>query len=304
MICPDCDDGRDFASNTALASHRRFKHPPEGTTPPAPFGRRAKVDNDGEPVVVPDAVIEPRHAVDEIDEPSPRKPKFMDRLKSRRGRGRSGGPSVAPATGERAPKRPKGRRVPLDGDISDIWAFAGRRLENTLHYPTGRMLQYQAPAAGVILDRAVAGTLPDRLFFQPIAKNRDKYEDTGFLIAGPLLTFSITTTMQRMQAAIDVGDKDEYDTLTQKLEVQREMFTWVTSMMLPRLAVGAKLAREKKEKEAAVIAEAFPDLGGDDPIAAFADMCFAPPPTWNEERFNGEADRGPVPPDREGAVPY
>lgn len=311
MICPDCTDGREFAGNAALAAHRRFKHPPEGTEPPAPFGRRAKVDDDGEPVITATEVIEPRHAADsEIDEPAPRKPKLMDRLRSRnssrRSRGRSGGsPASAPVPGERPPKR-KGvmrGRVPLDADISDIWAFAGRRLEGTPHYPTGRMLQYQAPAAGLIIDKAVKGTLPDRLFFQPIARNRSKYEDAGFLLAGPFLTFSITSTMQRMQSAIEAGDKDLYDELAHKLTMQQEAFTWVVSMMLPKLAVGAKMAREKKEKELAVISEAFPDLGADDPIAAFADMCFAPPPQWTGEKFNGKPDRDFVSPDREGAVP-
>lgn len=290
--------------------HHLYKE--HGIGEPQARGRRTKVDDIGEPVVTPTEVIAPRHAVlevDEVDEPSPRKPKLLDRWRSRRGRGRSGS-HPAPAPGERAPKRPKGRRVPLDSDISDIWAFAGRRLENTPHYATGRMLQYQAPAAGGILDRAIAGTLPDRLLFQPIAKNRDKYEDAAFLLAGPFLTFSITTTMQRMQTAIEAGDKEQYDNLSAKLEVQREAFDWMAEQMLPRLAAGVKVAREKKAKEKAAISEAFPDLGDDDPIAAFGDMCFAPP-GWvdqpqedNGVTFNGKSGEGSVPPRREGAVPF
>lgn len=307
-ICPECDEEM-YAMH--LPGHLFREH---GIGEQPGSGRRAKKDEDGQPVVVPTETIEPRHAADVPretsdlpDEPAPRKPKLMDRLRSRRGRGRSGGgPTSAPVPGERAPKRRAAMRgrVPLDADISDVWAFAGRRLENTPHYPTGRMLQYQAPAAGVILDKAVKGTLPDRLLFQPLARNRDKYEDTAFLLAGPFLTFSITSTMQRMEAAVVAGDKEEYDSLAQKLEMQKEAFTWVVSMMLPRLAVGAKMAREKKAKEAAAIADAFPDLGIEDPIAAFADMCFAPPPSWNEERFNGKPDEGSAAPSPEGAVPF
>ena len=273
---------------------------------------RVKKDEAGEPVVAPAEVIEPRHAAPDLDlpdEPSPRKPRFMDRLRSRRDRGRPGGPKASPVPGERAPKRPRGRRVPLDGDISDVWAFAGRRLENTPHYATGRMLQYQAPAAGGILDRALAGTLPDRFLFQPIAKNRDKYEDVAFLLAGPLLTFSITSTMQQMDAAIVDSDKEKFDQLNVKLGTQREMFDWMAAQMLPRLAGGVKAAREKKAKEMAAIAEAFPNLGAEDPVAAFAEMCFTPP-QWTEqapqngENFNGTSDHGFVAPDREGAVPF
>ncbi len=238
-------------------------------------------------------------------ETAPRKPKFIDRIRSRQGRGR-GGQHQAPAPGERAPKRPaktSKRRVALDSDISDIWAFAGRRLENTAHYATGRMLEYQAPAAGVIFDRAVAGTLPDRMLFQPLARNRDKYEDLGFLIAGPLLTFSITATGQRIQQAIDADDKEAYDDLVGKLEMQREMFTWVLTMMLPRLAEGAKLAREKKAKADAVIADAFPELGDDDPVQVLATMLFQPSPGFEEAQQNGKPDHASASSGPEGAVP-
>jgi hypothetical protein len=238
------------------------------------------------------------------DETAPRKPSLMERFRGRRGRGR-GGQHQAPVPGERAPraKRPSRRRVALDADISDVWAFGGRRLEHTPHYPTGRMLQYQAPAAGVIIDRAIAGTLPDRILFQPIARNRDKYEDVGFLLAGPLLTFTITSTMQQMQGAIDEGDKELYDSLVQKLEMQREMFTWVLSMMLPRLAAGAKLAREKKAKADAVIADAFPELGDDDPVNVLANMLFVPP-TFEEAQTNGKPDSTAPAPAEQGSVPF
>jgi hypothetical protein len=240
-----------------------------------------------------------------LAETAPRKPKLMDRIRSRRGRGRGG--SAAPATAERAPKRkrPTGRRVSLDTDISDIWGFAGRRLENTVHFATGRMLEYQAPAAGLILDKAVAGTLPDRVLFQPLARNRDKYEDVAFLLAGPLLTFSITTTQLQMQQALEAGDKEVFDDLARKLDMQREMFVWVASMMLPRLAEGVEKAREKKAKADAVIAQAFPDLAGDDPIETFATMLFTPPNF--EEAHNGNGTREPShaapAPGGEGPIP-
>ena len=239
-----------------------------------------------------------------VEETAPRKPKLVDRIRSRRGRSR-GGQHQAPAPGERAPKRaPKnrGRRVPLDADISDIWAFGGRRLEGTAHFATGRMLQYQAPAAGVIFDRAIAGTLPDRILFQPVARNRDKYEDVGFLLAGPLLTFTMTTTAQRIQEAATSGDEDAYRDLVGKLEMQREMFTWVLSMMLPRLAEGAKLARQKKAKVDAAIADAFPELGEEDPVEVLAAMLFKPP-GFEEAQYNGNPDHAAAAPRPEGSVP-
>lgn len=226
----------------------------------------------------------------------PRKPGALSRLRSRLGRGGTGHDAV-PASGERTPraKRTSRRRLPLDADISDIWAFAGRRLAATPHYPTGRMLEYQAPAAGVILDRAVAGTLPDRVLFQPMARNRDRYEDVGFLLAGPILTFSITSTMGQLQAAQDAGDPELFEDLAAKLTMQREMFAWVLALMLPRLAVGAKQAAEKKAKRDKVIADAFPELGLDDPVEQLMTMLFTPP------NFQEAAQNGKQPDDRPAA---
>lgn len=154
------------------------------------------------------------------------------------------------------------------------------------------MLQYQAPAAGIIIDRAIAGTLPDRVLFQPLARNRDKYEDVGFLLAGPLLTFAITQNGHQMEAMLmrrgdwDEGDVVKFQELAGKQEMLKEMFTWVARMMLPRLAEGVEKARAKKEKEDKAIAQAFPDLDGEDPIQTFVTMMFTPP-QYEEAQTNG-----------------
>jgi hypothetical protein len=250
----------------------------------------------------PSSAEEAPPQVEEPEEAIPRKPGIIERLRKRR-RGTSS--AVVPVTGERAPRgrKPGRRRLPLDADISDLWGFAGRRLEPTPHYPTGRMLQYQAPAAGVIIDRAVAGTLPDRVLFQPLARNRDKYEDVGFLLAGPLLTFSITATMAQMSAAMESGDKETFDALAAKLQMQREMFVWVLQMMLPRLAQGAKVAADKKAKRDAAIADAFPELGDDDPVQRLADMLFQPP-HFEEAAQNGKPDQTVAPDGEQDSVRF
>lgn len=301
--CPECGEEL-YAMH--LPRHLLGEHGIE-PTPKGPAGgdpvANATAPGSPPPDVSRETIRDPERAPEEVIETAPRKPKLLERIRSRRGRGHDGG-RQAPVSAERPPKKPaksRGRRVPLDVDISDIWAFGGRRLEHTPHYPTGRMLQYQAPAAGVILDRAIAGTLPDRILFQPIARNRDKYEDVGFLLAGPLLTFSITSTMQQMQGAIEAGDKEAFDDLNNKLEMQREMFTWVLSMMLPRLAEGAKQAREKKAKADAAIADAFPELGDEDPVDVLATMLFTPS-TFQEAQTNGKADHAASAPAGEGAV--
>ena len=216
-----------------------------------------------------------------VEEIAPRKPGLMDRIRSRRGRGRGG--SAAPVPGERAPrpakKRSVGKRVSLDSDISDIWGFAGRRLEATPHFATGRMLEYQAPAAGMIIDRAVAGSLPTVCsssrslatgtsmrtwlpFRRPAAHLRHHHQwppARGAALGQPQWT---------------EDDFAKYHELAGRQEMLKEMFIWVLSMMLPRLAEGKKKADEKKAKADAAIAEAFPDLAGEDPVETFATMLF------------------------------
>lgn len=282
FACPYCE--KDYAGRGGLAYHVGTIHAGQGT--PSATDEIDAQPNTEPTVVVPDDVEAPPAAPAEpsSDEIAPRKPRLVERLRSRRGR--RGGPTQHPAPAERAPRKEKrklGRRVALDADISDIWAFAGRRLEATPHYPTGRMLQYQAPAAGVILDRAIAGTLPDRVLLQPLARNRSKYEDVGFLLAGPVLTFSLTTTMGQMQKATEENDQEAYNAAAARFAMQRETFSWVLQMMLPRLAAGAKLAADKKAKRDAVIADAFPELGDEDPAEVLANMLFAPPTFRQEE---------------------
>ncbi|HUO47995.1 MAG TPA: hypothetical protein VMU09_04095 [Acidimicrobiales bacterium] len=275
--CPEC--GEVFRGSKAYRDRRAHverDHSPRASTGVTDmFPEGAPESPVSEDAPAPPAVEAP---------PAPKRPTVWERVKSR-GRGRSGGgPTAAPASGEKAPKKARGgRRVPLDTDISDAWAFLGRRLDATPHYPTGRMLQYQAPAAGLILDKAVAGTLVDRVALQPLARGRDKWEDAAFLVAGPLVTFGITRTMQEMQVALAEGRTEDYQTLARKLELQGEGFTWLIEMMLPRLAEGKRRAEEKKAKTTAVILDAFPELAGTDtsPAELLRDMLFAPPTTWN-----------------------
>lgn len=194
---------------------------------------------------------------------------------------------------ERPPKKSfKGKRVPLDTDISDAWAFLGRRLEQSPHYPTGRMLTYQAPGAGIILDKALAGTYPDRMLLQPMARNRDKYEDAFFLCAGPLVTFGITRSFQALAVAQEAGDIEAMNAAQQRIGMQMEGLDWLLRMMLPRLAEGKKRAEEKRAAEEQVIAEAFPELAGTgiSPAQALRDMLFAPPSGY-QGATDGQVDQ-------------
>ncbi|MGP8204598.1 MAG: hypothetical protein ACLQVK_00850 [Acidimicrobiales bacterium] len=287
--CPHCD--KVAGSLAGIKSHIRSAHPENYEAPPpapeAPEGEDA-------PGEAPPARPRPQEVV-------PKRPKgWRERFKFSKRAADS-----APGTRERPPKKggSRGKRVPLDTDISDAWAFLGRRLETTPHYPTGRMLQYQAPAAGVIFDKAIAGTLPDRAILQPLARNRDKYEDVAFLLAGPLVTFSITRSYQMLQVAMEQGDQDEAANLQRRIEMQFEGFSWLLNMMLPRLVEGKKIAQEKKAKADAMVADAFPELAGTDqsPADALRDMLFAPPTFVMQAQ--GGTDGGTAGPAANGSGP-
>lgn len=278
-----CDiDGCDYSLDAAgrgymrMGVHRRAVHGLAAGTAPKP--RKVDGDDDGPA---------PIHHVDA--EATPAAPAETPPKRSRwKWFGRKGTDAPAPQTKERAPKRRfSGKRVPLDTDISDAWAFLGRRLEATPHYPTGRMLQYQAPGAGVIVDKAVAGTFLDNALLQPIARSRDKYEDVAFLVAGPLVTFAMTRTLQEMEVASHDGDAEAFEALQRRFEMQQEGFDWLLAAMLPRLAEGKRIAEEKKKKEDAIVADAFPELAGTgiSPAEALRDMLFSPP------KFGGAHER-------------
>ena len=298
--CPECGEslvsfkirahlldahGIDRAPVSKEESRRRHREnaqlsmTPNDPRPTVPDPDNPYPDEPEEPETPP--VPEPAEAI-------PQKPGLLQRLRARRSRT---GEARAPNTGERAPrqKRPSRRRIQLDTDISDIWGMIGRRVEASPFYATGRMLQFEAPAAGVIIDTAIAGTFPDRVFFQPLARNRNKYGDAALLVLAPLLTAAIEMTMREIQAAQEDQDQDKFDELVARLQIQREILIWVLEAGVPRYGQGKKVADEKKAKKAAQIADAFPELGDQDPVQVLVDSLFTPP-RFQEAAQNGKGN--------------
>jgi hypothetical protein len=274
-----------------MGLHRKNAHGlAAGTAPPPTRITSEGVETRPEPDVhssTASAEVPPATAPPAETAPRQRKVGLWARM---RGQGKTRPTATGP---ERPPKKSfKGKRVPLDTDISDAWAFLGRRLESSPHYPTGRMLTYQAPGAGIILDKALAGTLPDRVLLQPMARNRDKYEDAFFLCAGPLVTFGITRSLQAHEVAQQAGDMEQVAAIQNRINMQLEGLDWLLRAMLPRLAEGKKRAEEKRAAEEKIIAEAFPELAGtgESPAQALRDMLFAPPTGYQGATDDGHAD--------------
>ncbi len=233
----------------------------------------------------PAAASDPEPAP-EMQETAPSPPRAPPARRGRFGRlqgthrqaKRADSPSAARPT--RTPKVTRGKRISIAADISDFYFGVGRQLEHTPHYPAGRMLTYQAPAAGVILDDALKNTLLDTMVVQPIWRAKDKWEDVLYLGAPPVLLILMQNIRIRQQVAMEAGDHDEARRLEGALQAEGRMLTWMLRSSLIRLAPAMAEARKRAEEEDKIIRDAFPELPpGDDPVRVLLDSLFAPPGT-------------------------
>lgn len=237
-ICPEC--GTTTISTRGLAIHRSKIHGVASQSSidrPGRYGRTVKDDPPPE-------------------KPEPPKRGLLDILRGRR----------LAASGTVRPKRPKterpasGKRHELTTGLSIGWGTVGASLVGaTGNFPVARIMELQGPAFGQAADRAVAGTLPDKLI-QPLMGSADKYRDLAVIASLPLammlylqspspateqlLRFCVRPNLAAMSQALD------------RVKAQAEEF--LTSV--------ANLA------EAGII-----DASSQDPIGDFIRMLVAPP---------------------------
>jgi hypothetical protein len=154
LRCPAC--GGTFGSPAARASHLRYKHPDWSAPVSAPV--------EGEPVAERKGVI--------------------GRL--------FGGKKEKPPRPERPARPPKrvGKRV-SGAEVLAMPFEQGGRLIGAWRPCTARMLSWQAPWGGYVLDEALAGSLPDRILIQPLARNYARYAAVGAVLGPPMLAFAI-----------------------------------------------------------------------------------------------------------------
>lgn len=97
--------------------------------------------------------------------------------------------------GRPKPKAPR-KRVSIENLISSGWGIAAMALARSPRaIPVARILNMQAPVAGVIIDDAAKGTIVDKLL-QPFARAGEKAE-VAFALAGPpLLVGAMTANPQ------------------------------------------------------------------------------------------------------------
>ena len=182
-------------------------------------------------------------------------------------------------TKEKAPKG-VGRRQSAAGSIEDIWTGISGLAGRTGHAPLGRYLQWQAPAAGEMLDQAIAGTPLDKKLFQPAIRARGRLDMVISVIGPPGIILAIERNPERAPMLIPIL----------KSAIRSSLPT-----MLPAM----KKAQAREEKITASLAEMFPDMPpGVDPVDLVIEQLFAgyvfqsPEPTMeytpDENETNGQ----------------
>lgn len=110
-------------------------------------------------------------------------------------------PTYTAPTREKAPKV-AGRRSSTSGTIEDIWAGVGGVAQRAGYVPLGRYMAWQAPAAGELLDQALAGTAVDRKFLQPAVKARGRLDIVGAIMGPPAIIVAIQRNPARAELLI------------------------------------------------------------------------------------------------------
>lgn len=142
------------------------------------------------------------------------------------------------------------RRASLDWVGTIGWGMLSQIAASKGALPTARVLEMQAPTAGLILDQALAGTLADRLL-QPIARGGKRAQAAAALIGPPLLVTAISIHPEKI------------DTLG---PILKECLIQWALVAGPQMQVLAK--RQEKIKA---------ELDGWDPDVMLSEI-FAPPP--------------------------
>ena len=158
-----------------------------------------------------------------------------------------------PVTREKAPKSAGRRaaRVSAAKDFADIWAFGGRQVLSAGHVPTGRMITFQAPIAGELLDDLVKGTAIDRLAVQRIVAGRAKWDQLFAIFGPPIFTL-------QMERAIASGSQT-------MLSTSEAMLKSCIRESLPVMVPAMRKARVREERNQ----QALLELLDTDDLSAF-----------------------------------
>jgi hypothetical protein len=262
--CPECGwtcEGERLAQRLAL--HRNAKHgvkgtskshhkrpePAEAQSPAELFGSDdAGLDSESPFMAPPGPSAEvppvPGAGVGSAGATAPRRRGLLDRFRKK---GTTASAPVGPPTGEKPPKpawgKPErgGRRLSAAETLADLWSGGGSLMARAGHTPTGRMLQFQGPAAGELLDDALKGSTFDKLVLQRIVGGRSTLDAVFAVVAPPAITW-------QMEKAMAAGDQERVSRNEAALKA-------VIKQSLPTMLPAMKKARKKELEQAQAMTE-------------------------------------------------
>jgi hypothetical protein len=143
------------------------------------------------------------------------------------------------------------RRVSIENVVSYAWGMGAYAMaQNPALLPVARVLDMQAPVAGIVVNDVARGTIIDKAL-QPFARAGEKGEKSMGLIGPPLIVGAITLR------------PDLFPVLRPVLKLS--MMSWME-------------ISEPAMKKAKARAERFQEKFGDVDVDGMIDALFAPPP--------------------------
>jgi hypothetical protein len=255
--CEVCD--REFANALGLSGHQRSKAHlalvDGGSNVPRETSGEFTGDSGGEASGEERRPGAEQRPGGEEHAPAPR-PGLLDRLT---GKNR---PKL-PATKEKRPGKPVGRRVATAGLWSDAVGFAATGAARAGQVPLSRAMAWTSPVAGEIIEDATKGTFVDRVA-QPLARNYGRWDDLGALLG--------------------VWAGTAYLSQNPESPIGFQMVRGGLKKLLPKIAQNVKKEAERERQAAEAITVVLPDLFGpdvdlgDDPLTGLVNMLFAPVP--------------------------
>lgn len=147
----------------------------------------------------------------------------------------------------------KPRRTSIEGIVASVWGFGAMMVASKAQLiPVARVLDMQAPVAGVIINDIAKGTVVDKVL-QPFARAGDKGQEVFGLIGPPMITMAI------------LSKPEMYPILRPMLK--SSLMTWMEV---------SEPAMKKVIKRQEQFAERFGEIDLDGMI----DNIFAPPPGY------------------------
>lgn len=149
--------------------------------------------------------------------------------------------------------KPAPKRVSIESVVSYGWGMGAYALaQNPRLIPVARVLDMQAPVAGIVVNDVARGTVIDRAL-QPLARAGEKGEKASGLLGPPLLVAAITLR------------PDLYPVLRPVLKMS--IMSWME-------------ISEPAMKKAQSRAEKFSEKFGNVDVDSMIDALFAPPPGY------------------------